>query len=237
MKEIIIDIQNLRKEYRIQYERIVALNRIDLQIPKGEICALVGTSGSGKSTLLNMIAGLEKPTTGTVMVNGYAVHTLKEKKLADYRQQCLGFVFQSFNLMPTLTALENVAMPLAFMGMPKKKRNAVAKEILHTVGLGNRIKHLPTQMSGGQQQRVAIARAFSCTHPVLLADEPTGNLDSNTTIEVMEMMVKFVRTNDITMVLVTHDAEIAQYADRIIHIKDGNIEKEERKNTAQSSNI
>ena len=216
----------LRKVYRIGSERVVALGSVDLVIPKGQICCLLGTSGSGKSTLLNMLAGLEKPTKGSITIHGTRVDLLSERQLAVFRQIHLGFVFQSYNLLPTLTAVENVALPLAFKGIGKSKREKAAKEILKAVGLGDRFEHRPTQMSGGQQQRVGIARAFVAKPDVVFADEPTGNLDSKTTIEVMEQMVAITRARDRTLLIVTHDIEIAQYADRIIHIRDGNIEED-----------
>jgi len=198
-----------------------------LEINKGEICFLVGTSGSGKSTLLNMIAGLEKPTSGTVILNGTHIEKMSERKLAFFRQKNLGFVFQSYNLLQTMTAQENVAMPLMFSGKKQSVREKKAKQMLLSVGLGERLKHKPTQMSGGQQQRVAIARAFVSDPPIILADEPTGNLDSSTTIEVMNMIVEMVRKNNQTLIVVTHEPELAVYGDKVIHIKDGHIDRME----------
>jgi len=198
-----------------------------LEINKGEICFLVGTSGSGKSTLLNMIAGLEKPTSGTVILNGTHIEKMSERKLAFFRQKNLGFVFQSYNLLQTMTAQENVAMPLMFSGKKQSVREKKAKQMLLSVGLGERLKHKPTQMSGGQQQRVAIARAFVSDPPIILADEPTGNLASSTTIEVMNMIVEMVRKNNQTLIVVTHEPELAVYGDKVIHIKDGHIDRME----------
>ena len=198
-----------------------------MEINKGEICFLVGTSGSGKSTLLNMIAGLEKPTSGTVVLNGTHIEKMNERKLAVFRQKNLGFVFQSYNLLPTMTAQENVAMPLMFSGKKQSLREKKAKQMLLSVGLGSRLKHKPTQMSGGQQQRVAIARAFVSDPPIILADEPTGNLDSSTTVEVMNMIVELVRKNNQTLIVVTHEPELAVYGDKVIHIKDGMIDRME----------
>jgi len=225
----IIQIENLRKVYRISSEKIYALNKIDLSVNRGEICCLLGTSGSGKSTLLNLMAGLEKPTRGTINIKGARIDLMSEKQLAQFRQKNFGFVFQSYNLLSALTALENVTMPLVFCGLDVKKRQKEAKKMLEQVGLKNRMNHRPTQMSGGQQQRVAIARAFVMHPPVIFADEPTGNLDSRTTIEVMEMMVNLVHKNRSTLVVVTHDLEIASYCDRIIHLRDGLIVNEELK--------
>ncbi|MCM1298079.1 MAG: ABC transporter ATP-binding protein [Firmicutes bacterium] len=221
--KIMISVRNLRKEYRLEDDTVVALKRINLDIRQGEICCIFGTSGSGKSTLLNQLAGLEKPTFGDIYIRGVPVTKLSEKQLAEFRQKHIGFVFQSYNLLPFMTATENVAMPLMFRGESKKVRTKKAVAILKRVGLGNRMKHYPGQMSGGQQQRVGIARAF-VTHPdVVFADEPTGNLDSKTTIEVMDMIKSFARTFNQTIVLVTHDPEMAKYADRIVTLVDGRI--------------
>ncbi len=219
----LIEVKDLRKVYRIDQERVVALNRVNLAIGEGEVCCILGTSGSGKSTLLNIMAGLEKPTRGQVLIGGEDITAMGERQLALFRQKNIGFIFQSYNLMPTLTAVENVAMPLMFRGMGKRERNKRAKVMLKAVGLGKRMKHKPTQMSGGQQQRVGIARAFVARPKIVFADEPTGNLDSHTTIEVMEMIVKMSREHGETLILVTHDREIACYADRIVHLVDGNI--------------
>ena len=220
-----IEITHLRKVYKLGTEEVVALNDISLTIHKGEICCLVGTSGSGKSTLLNMMAGLEKPTKGSVVMNGVHVEKLSERKLAVFRQKNLGFVFQAYNLLPTMTAVENVAMPLMFSGEKHSVREKKAKEFLKQVGLGKRMRHKPTQMSGGQQQRVAIARAFVTSPDIILADEPTGNLDSATTIEIMNMIVGMVRKNNQTLIIVTHEPELAVYADTVVNILDGNIAK------------
>ena len=225
----IIEIKDLRKTYRLGNEKVHALRKINLDIEKGEICCVLGTSGSGKSTLLNMLAGLEKPTKGSVKINGTEITTLSEKKLARFRQDNLGFVFQSYNLLNQLTALENVAMPLMFRGMSRKKREAVASKMLKAVGLAERAKHKPSQMSGGQQQRVGIARAFVSKPSVIFADEPTGNLDTHTTAEVMNLMVKMCRKHNLTLVLVTHDLKISEYADRIVHIIDGEITSIEKR--------
>lgn len=224
-----IKIKNVRKVYKVGQEKVVALNNVSFEIQKGEVCCLLGTSGSGKSTLLNLMAGLEKPTKGTILIKGTRMDRLNERELAKFRQSHLGFIFQSYNLLPALTALENVAMPLVFKGIAKKKRNKMAFETLKNVGLETHVKHKPTQMSGGQQQRVGIARAFVGTHDIVFADEPTGNLDSKTSKEVMELMVGMIRKNQQTMVLVTHDPNIASYADRVIRILDGNIQSIEIK--------
>lgn len=220
----IIEIKGLRKVYKIGSEKVIALDNVTLSVQKGEICCLLGTSGSGKSTLLNMIAGLEKPTKGSILIRGQRIDKMNEKMLAKFRQANMGFVFQAYNLLPALTAVENVALPLTFKRVRKKERISRAKEMLKLVGLASHMNHKPTQMSGGQQQRVGIARAFVSAPPVMLADEPTGNLDSRTTKDVMHMMVDMVRENDQTLLIVTHDHDVALYADRIIHILDGNID-------------
>lgn len=218
-------VEDLRKVYMLGKEKVVALNRINLTINKGEIVCIFGKSGSGKSTLLNMLAGLEKPTKGRVMIGKTNLSALNENKLAIFRQRHIGFVFQSYNLLSIMTAKENVAMPLMFKGLGTKRRNKIAAKMLTEVGLGDRINHRPNQMSGGQQQRVGIARAFVAKPKIVFADEPTGNLDSKTTIEVMELIVKMAKENDQTIILVSHDPEIASYADRIIYLMDGDIEK------------
>ena len=218
-----IKVENLRKVYKVGGEKVVALDNISLHIEKGEFCCIVGTSGSGKSTLLNQLAGLEKPTKGKVKINGQLVSKMTEKELATFRQNNIGFIFQSYNLLPTLTALENVAFPLLFRGIDKKTREKKAKKILKDMGLGERMNHKPGEMSGGQQQRVGIARAFVGRPKVIFADEPTGNLDSATTEQVMKMLLDISRENNITFVMVTHDPELAKMAPRIITLKDGRV--------------
>lgn len=222
-RNLILQVKNLRKVYQIEDEKVIALGNISLAIEKGEICCILGTSGSGKSTLLNIMAGLEKPTRGQVFIAGEEITAMSEKQLAVFRRQNVGFIFQSYNLMPQDTALENVAMPLIFKGVPRKEREAKAKQMLARVGLKGRMKHRPSQMSGGQQQRVGIARAFIARPPVVFADEPTGNLDSHTTTDVMEMIVRMARRYNETLIIVTHDGDIARYADRIIRLVDGAI--------------
>ena len=219
----ILRVKNLRTVYEVEDDRVVALGKVSLSIGRGEICCILGTSGSGKSTLLNIMAGLEKPTRGEVWIAGKEITAMSEKELAVFRRQNIGFIFQSYNLMPQDTALENVAMPLTFKGIPKKEREAAARKMLARVGLKGRMKHRPSQMSGGQQQRVGIARAFVSKPPVVFADEPTGNLDSHTTTEVMEMIVRMARRYHETLIIVTHDGDIARYADRIIRLVDGTI--------------
>ncbi len=219
----VIRVKGLRKIYRIGEERVVALANINLEILQGQICCIVGTSGSGKSTLLNQLAGLEKPTSGSVFIGKTNISTLSENRLAEFRQRYLGFIFQSYNLMPTMTALENVSLPLIFKGVSRSKRKKAALAMLAAVGLKKRAYHKPTQMSGGQQQRVGIARAFVTRPKVIFADEPTGNLDTKTTLEVMKMMVHFARKHHETLIIVTHDPELSDYADRVITLIDGEI--------------
>lgn len=225
----LIRVRGLRKEYRVGDEVVVALQNIDLDIERGEIVCIFGTSGSGKSTLLNQLAGLEKPTRGTVEIGGVPVSSLSENALAAFRQKHLGFVFQSYNLLPTMTAAENVALPLMFRGVPKEKREPLARQMLALVGLKGRTAHYPTQMSGGQQQRVGIARAFIARPAVVYADEPTGNLDSKTTTEVMEMIQNFACRFKQTIIMVSHDPEMAAYADRVLTLRDGKIIADSKK--------
>lgn len=219
----IIEVKNIRKEYPLEDETVVALKRINLNIYRGEICCIFGTSGSGKSTLLNQLAGMEKPTRGCVYIGGVPISRLPEEELAAFRQRHIGFVFQAYNLLPNLTATENVALPLMFRGMPQEQREAIARKMLCRVGLAHRLDHFPSQMSGGQQQRAGIARAFITRPDIVFADEPTGNLDSATTAEIMEMICAFARRYHQTIILVTHDPEMAAYADRIVTLIDGEI--------------
>ena len=219
----IIQVRRLRKIYCMGDEKVTALNGVNLDILQGEICCIFGTSGSGKSTLLNQLAGMEKPTSGEVRIRGVRVSRLDEEELAAFRQRSIGFIFQSYNLLPSMTAVENVAMPLMFRGIPKKEREETAARMLRQVGLGHRLNHYPGQMSGGQQQRAGIARAFAAQPEVIFADVPTGNLDSRTTREIMEMITGFARQLHQTIVLVTHDPEMEQYADRVIRLVDGTI--------------
>ena len=224
----LVEIKNLRKEYPIGDETVVALRRINLTIMRGEIVCIFGVSGSGKSTLLNQLAGLEKPTRGEVRIGGVPISHLPEEELAAFRQRHLGFVFQSYNLLPNLTATENVALPLQFRGVPRAEREAAARKMLRRVGLGHRLDHMPSQMSGGQQQRVGIARAFIAQPEVVFADEPTGNLDSHSTVEVMDMICAFARRYNQTIILVSHDPQMASYADRVVTLLDGEVIKDEK---------
>lgn len=227
--DTIIEVKGVKKIYRMGKERISAVDDVNFTIKRGEFCCLYGVSGSGKSTLLNLMAGIEKLTSGQIIIKGKNIHKMGEKGLAKFRQDNLGFVFQSYNLMNAMTALENVEMPLVFKRIPGKKRRKMAKDMLVKVGLGTRLKHRPKEMSGGQQQRVGIARAFVSNPEIVFADEPTGNLDSKTSKEVMDLIKEMARTNHQTIVMVTHDRRLAEYADKIIHIFDGKVENIELK--------
>lgn len=209
-------------------EKVYALRGVNLEIQKEEILCLLGTSGSGKSTLLNMMAGLDRPSKGEIIINNKIhMEKLSEEKLTKFRQLNVGFVFQSYNLIPTLTATENVSLGLIFKGVKKQEREEKARAILERVGLGNRLDHKPSEMSGGQQQRVSIARAFVDAPPILFADEPTGNLDTNTSVEIMEMMCDLAKEHKQTLIIVTHDLETAVYANRIVELRDGKIVRDE----------
>ena len=223
MSEPVICVKDLYKIYRVGETKVRALNGVDFTIDRGNFCSIVGTSGSGKSTLLNMMAGLEKPTKGEIIIAGEHMEKKTENQLVAFRREHIGFIFQSFNLMGTMNAIENVALPLTFQGMDKKQRNKKADEMLDLVGLTKHKKHRPNQMSGGQQQRVGVARALVVEPEIIFADEPTGNLDSNTSVEVMNLMKKIVREKNQTLVMVTHDNYLAGFADVILHIRDGKI--------------
>lgn len=229
----VIEVKNLYKVYRIGQNKVYALNGVDMTVYKGEFCSIVGTSGSGKSTMLNMLAGLEKPTKGSIRIAGQNIEKLNENQLVKFRREKVGFIFQSFNLLGTMNAVENVALPLSFRGISRRVRLKKASKMLDLVGLKNHKKHKPNQMSGGQQQRVGVARALVVNPQIIFADEPTGNLDSHTSAEVMELMRKVVKEQNKTLVMVTHDNHLAAFADRIFHIIDGKIVKVEEKDHSQ----
>ena len=229
-KKVVIDVEDLFKTYRVGDEIVRALDGVSFKVYEGEFVAIVGTSGSGKSTLLNMMAGLEPPTKGKVVVAGKRIDKMKEGQLVKLRRNKVGFIFQSFNLIGTMNAMENVALPLMFRGVAKDVRLKKAKEMLKLVGLSKHMNHIPTQMSGGQQQRVGVARALVVNPSIIFADEPTGNLDSATTEEILELMRKMVNEQGKTLVMVTHDKDLASVADKVIHIRDGKIKKVEVNN-------
>lgn len=224
-----IDIRNVTKVYKVGSVGVNALRGVSLKIEQGEICCIVGRSGSGKSTLLNVMAGLEPVTSGEIVIANKHMERMTQSELIVFRQKHVGFIFQSFNLLPYYTAVENVAFPLSFRGVLPNKRNKLAREMLKEVGLESHMNHKPTQMSGGQQQRVGIARALVTNPDIVFADEPTGNLDSSTSDEVMHMIVDTLRKHNRTLVMVTHDPNMAEYADRVIHLLDGRIVKIENK--------
>lgn len=224
-RKTIIRVKDLYKIYKVGDDKVRALNGVSFNVYEGEFVAIVGTSGSGKSTLLNMLAGLEKPSKGEIEIAGKRIDKLNENQLVKFRRENVGFIFQSFNLLGTMNATENVAMPLTFKGVSKAERNKKAREMIELVGLKNHRKHMPNQMSGGQQQRVGVARALVVNPSIVFADEPTGNLDSNTTKDILSLMRQVVNDQNKTLVMVTHDKNLAMVADKVIHIKDGKIKK------------
>ena len=230
MGEPIIEINNVSKIYKVGSERIQALDNVNLTINKGEFCCLLGTSGSGKSTLLNVMAGIEKLSSGEIIIRNRKINKMSERQLSIFRQKYLGFIFQAYNLIASLTAAENVELPLIFKEVIPKKRKKMVKEIMNAVGLKDRAKHKPSQMSGGQQQRVGIARAFVGAPEIVFADEPTGNLDSKTTMEIMALIKEIAKKNNQTIVMVTHDVRLAEFADKIVNIHDGKIVSVEQRN-------
>lgn len=229
-----IRVKNLYRVFKVGETKVYALGGVDFTIYKGEFCAIVGPSGSGKSTLLNMMAGLEKPSKGEIIIGGRHIESLNENQLVAFRRKHIGFIFQSYNLLQTLNAVENVALPLTFRGLPKKKRLLKAEAYLKLVGLEKQRKHMANEMSGGQQQRVGIARALAVDPQIIFADEPTGNLDSSTTKEILGLMRKIVREQNQTLIMVTHDPYIAGFADRQLHIVDGRIAKIEEQHHVET---
>ena len=222
-RPVVIRVKNLYKIYRVGDIKVRALDGLDFDIYKGEFVAIVGASGSGKSTLLNMLAGLEKPTKGEIEISRVHIEKMTERQLVSFRREKVGFIFQAYNLLNTMNALENVALPLSFRGVSRRQRLKEARKYMDLVGVGGQARHMPNQMSGGQQQRVGIARALVVNPQIIFADEPTGNLDSKTTMEVLRLMQKIVREQNQTLVMVTHDNNLASYADRRIRIMDGRI--------------
>ncbi|GAA4775756.1 MULTISPECIES: ABC transporter ATP-binding protein [Flavobacterium] len=225
MTHSLIDIKDIKRDFQLGSETINVLKGIDLKINKGEYVALMGPSGSGKSTLMNLLGCLDTPTSGTYILNNKDVSQMVDDELAEIRNKEIGFVFQTFNLLPRTTALDNVALPMIYAGYSKTDRTERAKEVLNQVGLGDRMDHQPNQLSGGQRQRVAVARALVNKPSIILADEPTGNLDSKTSVEIMKLFNE-IHANGNTVILVTHEEDIAQHAHRIIRLRDGLIESD-----------
>lgn len=221
----LIEIRGLKKYYKLGGNVIKALDGIDLDIEKGEFVALLGTSGSGKSTLLNMLAGLERPTKGTIKYGNISLTDINEEQITKFRNLNIGFVFQSYNLLPYLSAWENVSLPLTFKGLNKEDRKKEAYKILKQVGLADRMDNRPNELSGGQQQRVSIARAFVGRPKIIFADEPTGNLDTKTSFEVMKLIKNITRENKQTFIMVTHDDEMTEFADKVLFMRDGHLDK------------
>ena len=218
-----INVADLKKYYTVGPNTVKALDGVSLDVKSGEFVGVMGRSGSGKSTLLNMLAGLESPTDGFLEIDGEPVGILSERKRIQFRRNSIGFVFQSYNLMPQYTTLENVALPLAIRGVSKRVRDELAEEALYRVGLQDNLRHRPSELSGGEQQRVGIARAIIAKPPIVLADEPTGNLDTKTSDEVMQLLTELFREEKTTFVLVTHDPEMRRYMDRTICLRDGRL--------------
>lgn len=221
----LIHIENMKKIYNSGENEVRALDGIDLDIEKGDLVAIVGHSGSGKSTLMNMLGCLDTPTSGKYVLDGQDVASMTDNQLADVRNKEIGFIFQGFNLISNLDAVGNVELPLVYRGVSKNERKQLAMEALKSVGLEDRMKHKPNEMSGGQQQRVAVARAVAAKPPIILADEPTGNLDTKSTQEIMEILKELHRSGR-TVIIITHDEEIASQAHRVIRILDGRIEED-----------
>ena len=223
----LVTAENLVKLYKMGEEDVHALDGVTFTIPRGDFCAIIGPSGSGKSTLMNIIGGLDRPTQGRIVIDGADVGALDDEALAEFRNRTVGFVFQSFNLLPRVSALENVELPMIYAGVEPRERRERAAELLNRLGLGARMHHKPTQLSGGQQQRVAIARALAGRPALLLADEPTGALDTNTSNEIMQL-ISDLNKEGATVVLVTHEPEIAAATKRTIEMRDGRIVKDHR---------
>jgi ABC-type lipoprotein export system ATPase subunit len=227
--------ERLDKSFQLGNQEVRALRSVDVVIPEGQFIAIMGPSGSGKSTLLYLLGGLDAPSSGAIEVAGRRVDTMNGDELAQFRRETIGFIFQAFHLVPTLTALDNVALPGVFAGMPREAREARAVRLLKSLGMGDRLSHKPHQLSGGQQQRVAIARSLFNDPPIIMGDEPTGALDSKTGKTVMEMLRWLCSTRGKTVVVVTHDPAVAAYADRLLHLKDGRVTDDEENATEKVS--
>lgn len=228
----LIEIQNMNKVYEMGSEKVYALDSVNLTIDEKEFVAIIGPSGSGKSTLMNMIGCLDAPTSGTYLLDGEDISGFSDRRLAKVRNEKIGFIFQQFNLLKKMTAFENVERPAKYTSIKRSERQKRTKEALEMVGLGDRMEHRPSELSGGQQQRVAVARALVNRPPVLLADEPTGNLDSKSGVEIMNMIHKLHKAGN-TVIIITHDSDVAEQADRVLQIYDGKIISDKRKGNAR----
>jgi len=222
-----VELRDIRKSFKLGRDEVEILHGVNLSVEKGEFVAMMGPSGSGKSTTMNILGCLDRPTSGSYILNGKNVGELDNDELADIRNSTIGFVFQGFNLLQKTSSLENVELPLLYAGIPKKERHEMAKAALEEMGLGDRLYHEPTQISGGQQQRVAIARGIVNRAPILLADEPTGNLDSKTSDEIMSLFRRLNEKDGITIIIVTHEPDVASFAKRVVHFRDGLITYDE----------
>jgi putative ABC transport system ATP-binding protein len=229
----LIQSSGLSRNYNVGKTVVAALSEVNLEVGRGEFAALVGASGSGKSTLLNLIGGLDRPSAGKIQVDDLSLTEVSDDRLVRYRREQVGFIFQSFNLLPTLSALENVESPMVLAEVPRGERRDRAMKLLESVGLGARAIHRPNELSGGEKQRVAIARALANSPSLLLADEPTGNLDSKTGATILELLCGLIKAKGLTLVIVTHDTEVAARADRIIHLRDGRVQSVETKGNGE----
>jgi putative ABC transport system ATP-binding protein len=226
-----VQVKNVRKNYLLKGETIQALRGVDIEIERGEYLSVMGPSGSGKTTLFNIIGGIDHPTEGTVVIDNIDLSEMSSKELAWLRSRKIGYIFQTFNLIPVLSALDNVALPMIFTGMPPEERTKKATELLNLVGLGDRLTHRPTQLSGGQQQRTAIARALANDPTIILADEPTGNLDLSTGFSVVQLLYRLKVERGTTVICATHDLKMIDVSDRVIFLRDGLIESSEKRRT------
>jgi len=223
MSEIVLQTTNLKREYRVGREPVIALGGVDISIHKGEFIAIMGASGSGKSTLLNLLGGLDQPTDGKVLLDGHDLSKYNEEQLATIRREKMGFIFQRHDLFSVLTARENIEFPMLLNDIPAEKRNTRSEQLFNLVQLADKADSLPEELSGGQQQRIGIARALANEATILLADEPTGNLDSGTSEDIINSLIALKQARNLTLIMVTHDSEVAAHADRILQLKDGRL--------------
>jgi putative ABC transport system ATP-binding protein len=224
-----VEVKGVRKTYHLRGEDVHALRGIDLKVPHGEYLSVMGPSGSGKTTLFNMIGGIDTPTQGSVLIDGVDISSVRPSQMAWLRCRKIGYIFQTFNLIPVLTARENVSLPMIFLGVSREERDNKAEELLKTVGLGDRVDHRPNELSGGQQQRVAIARALANDPAIILADEPTGNLDLNTGFAIVQLLYRLKVERGTTIICATHDLKMIDISDRVVFLRDGEIENIERR--------